>query len=80
MLGNLGAVAEVLGNSPEAIAAFEASLEVAREIGDYQGIVFALNNLGHTHELLGNYEQALVYQEEALALTQQQGDRPYALG
>ena len=75
VLGNLGAVAEALGNYPEAIAAFEDSLEVAREIGDYQGIVFALNNLGHTHELLGNYEQALVYQEEALALNRQRGDR-----
>lgn len=75
VLGNIGAVAEAVGNYPEAIAAFEDSLEVAREINDYQGIVFALNNLGHTHELLGNYEQALVYQEEALTLTQQRGDR-----
>ncbi|PSR19415.1 hypothetical protein C8255_02060 [filamentous cyanobacterium CCP3] len=46
ILNNIGSVYQLLGNFPEALAQYEASLAIKHEIGDWAGEAKTLVNLG----------------------------------
>jgi tetratricopeptide (TPR) repeat protein len=61
------------GDYVQANARFEASLAVAREVGDPGPVVLALHNLAHQAWERGQLAQALSELEEALAVARQHG-------
>jgi non-specific serine/threonine protein kinase len=63
------------GDPPAAGRHYEASLEIAREIGDGAAIASALNQLGNVAWIQGDYPMARVRHEESLQLRNEIGDR-----
>lgn len=63
------------GDPPAARRHYEASLEIAREIGDRPAIASALNQLGNVAWIQGDYPAARVRHEESLQLRKELGDR-----
>jgi DNA-binding SARP family transcriptional activator/predicted ATPase len=57
-----------------AIAAYEQSVALCRQIGDRPLLARALNRQGYTHHVVGSYPAAQALFEESLALAQAQGD------
>ncbi|MGH2465581.1 MAG: ATP-binding protein, partial [Candidatus Limnocylindrales bacterium] len=51
-----------------------ASLELHRELGDWQSVAYAANNLANTAVQLGDYAQARELYEETIDLTRGMGD------
>lgn len=62
MLNGRGNALKKLERYPEAIEAFELTLENAEKANYYGGIYTATANLGEVHMRQGNYEEALRYQ------------------
>ena len=59
----------------EALASWEAALEIYRGIGDRRGEAFSLNNLGLAYLYLGQYEVAIDFHQQSLAIQREIGDR-----
>ncbi|MCI0589665.1 MAG: CHAT domain-containing protein [Planctomycetes bacterium] len=59
----------------QARAAYEASLVLARELGDRAREAKALEKLGLVHASLGQYARAREYHERRLSLARERGDR-----
>ena len=58
-LYNLGMLRRYEGRHAEALAAFEAALPLAREVGNARQLFYVLNNLAAACRELGRLEQAL---------------------
>jgi predicted ATPase/class 3 adenylate cyclase/DNA-binding CsgD family transcriptional regulator len=71
----VGSMAWSQGNYQQAIRWHQQALALYREVGDMQGIAFALNNLGIQAQYQGDYERARAFLEESLALYREQGDQ-----
>jgi transcriptional regulator with AAA-type ATPase domain/tetratricopeptide (TPR) repeat protein len=65
---NSGVVALYGDRIPDAVAAFERSLEIKRKLGDRAGVRSCLLNLGLSLARAGQYERATATLEEAVAL------------
>jgi predicted ATPase/class 3 adenylate cyclase len=63
-----------------AIVLHGEALELYREVGDDNGVAFALLCLGAQYLEKGDYESAAPYLEEALALSRRIGDKPNTAG
>jgi predicted ATPase/class 3 adenylate cyclase/predicted negative regulator of RcsB-dependent stress response len=61
------------GNFQQGAAFYQRALSLYQEIGDREGVAFALLELGYAMELQGNYQQAQRYVEESLALRRATG-------
>jgi tetratricopeptide (TPR) repeat protein len=71
----LGNAYYLLSNYFQAIAYYEQSLNLAREIGDLSGEGSALGNLGTTYRRLGQYERAIYCHQKSLAIQREIGNR-----
>jgi tetratricopeptide (TPR) repeat protein len=69
-------LADVLSDYPRATAHYEASLAVARELGDKRGIAAALLGLAHESQRVGTFAMARPLVEESVALFRDLGDEP----
>jgi predicted ATPase len=58
-----------------AVAMFEESLALSRQLGDRHSMALALNNLGGVADLQGDFTRAAGLYEESLALRRAVGDR-----
>lgn len=67
-LNNLGIVRRLLGQFPEAITNFQASLRIKHDLGDRQGVATSLSNLAHAYQQVGKFDQAIMAADEALTL------------
>lgn len=74
-LSDLGYAHSVLGNLPEARAAYEDCLRIARDLGDPAGESSALNNLGAIAEKEHIYAEAERHYRASLAIREQLGMR-----
>jgi predicted ATPase/DNA-binding CsgD family transcriptional regulator/Tfp pilus assembly protein PilF len=70
-----GSLAWAQGNYQQAMRWHQQALALYREVGDKQGIAFALNNLGCVAQYQGDFERARVFLEESLALYRELGDQ-----
>ena len=59
----------------EALASWEQSLKLYRELGDRQGQADSLESLGFAYLILGEYQQAIHFHQQSLALKREIGDR-----
>jgi predicted ATPase/DNA-binding SARP family transcriptional activator/Tfp pilus assembly protein PilF len=71
----IGRLAQRLGEYERAVAQFEESLALFREMGNQQGIAHALSRLGSVAVHQGNYRWAAAAHEESLALKRELGDK-----
>jgi DNA-binding SARP family transcriptional activator len=71
----LGVLATTRGDVEVAAEHLEASLELARRVGDPGAAAAALNNLALAHRSSGDLERSARLTEEALTLCAAQGDR-----
>src|SRR5439155_3490764 len=71
-----GELSDVLSDFPGAIAHYEASLAVARTLGDRRGIAAALLGLAHEAQRVGTFAAARPLVEESVALLRELGDEP----
>jgi len=58
-----------------ALALFEQTLSIAREIGDQDGEAISLNNVALAYHNMGHLEQALAMYEQALPIAREVGNR-----
>jgi tetratricopeptide (TPR) repeat protein len=58
----------------EAIAVYQQSLEIAREIGDRKSEASSLGNLGFACNLLGQYQRAIDFYQQSLEIRRKTGD------
>jgi predicted ATPase/DNA-binding CsgD family transcriptional regulator len=72
----LGNTALDLSDYAAARAAYEASLEIRRSLGDDSSVADSLNNLGLVLSTQGDLSTARALHEEALALWRETGDQP----
>ncbi len=63
------------GNYAKALALYEQSLRISREIDDRAGEGAALNNIGQIYYMQANYAKALRYLEQSLAIHYMLGDK-----
>jgi predicted ATPase/DNA-binding XRE family transcriptional regulator len=72
-LNNVGYLAAMEGNLPEAAAYFEEYLSLSRELGDTRSAALALYNLGDVTCMQGDPERGKALLAEALALSRDVG-------
>lgn len=65
-LNAMGAIYEVTGNFPNAVAHYERALAIAQEIGNKEAIAAVSNNLGIVFRQLGDFQKALDSYQRAL--------------
>ncbi len=70
-----GSMAWSQGNYRQAMRWHQQALALYREVGDKQGIAFALNNLGIQAQYQGDYESARAFLQESQALYRELGDQ-----
>jgi len=71
---SLGNAYNSLGQYERAIAFFQQSLDIAKEIGDIRGESISLNNLGNAYNSLGQYERAIAFFQQSLDIKKDIGD------
>lgn len=71
-----GELSDVLSDYPRAMAHFEASLAVARKLGDRRGIAAALLGLAHEAQRVGTFAATRPLVQESVALLRELGDEP----
>ncbi|WP_286246916.1 AfsR/SARP family transcriptional regulator [Streptomyces graminofaciens] len=76
---NLGLVARLSDDLPEAARWHERSIFLFQEVGDGNGRARALSNLGLVHQRLGDHDQAIVAHQQAAETFRTLGDQ-YRLG
>ncbi len=74
-LGNLGELAQCLGQLDKARLYSEQALEIFREIGAPLQEAISLANLGSLYSAIGDFERALDYNERALTLFEGLGSK-----
>jgi tetratricopeptide (TPR) repeat protein len=65
-LTSLGNAHYSLGQYERAIAFYQQSLDIAKEIGDIRGESNSLNNLGNAYDSLGQYQRAIAFHQQSL--------------
>ena len=75
-LHNLGRMAFRRGDYTRALALFNESLPIWRELEDKQHIAMALNNLGRVASRQGDYSGARAFLVDALMIRCELGDKP----
>ena len=63
------------GRWGEALAQYEASLKIERELGDRAGEATTLNNIGNVYDAQGRWGEALAQHEASLQIVRELGDR-----
>ena len=76
LLGRLGWFADLQGDYAEAIAYQEQSLALARQTGDEDGELLALNNLALATQAHGRLSEARGLFEQSLEIARRRGDTP----
>ncbi|QEI43364.1 Response regulator aspartate phosphatase H [Dolichospermum sp. UHCC 0315A] len=71
---SLGNAYDSLGQYQRAIAFYQQSLDIAKEIGYIQGESNSLNNLGNAHYSLGQYQRAIAFHQQSLDIAKEIGD------
>jgi tetratricopeptide (TPR) repeat protein len=71
---SLGNAYYSLGQYERAIAFYQQSLDIKKEIGDIQGESISLNNLGNSYYSLGQYERAIAFYQQSLDIKKEIGD------
>jgi len=74
-LTSLGTAYYSLGRHTEAIAFYEQSLEIERDIGNRGGEAISLNNLGTAYYSLGRHTEAIAFYEQSLEIRRDIGNR-----
>nr|WP_286167491.1 tetratricopeptide repeat protein [Arthrospira platensis] len=74
-LTSLGNTYNALGRYQEAIAFYQKSLEIARDIGDRKNEAASLNNLGNAYYSLGRYPEAIAFYQQSLEIARDIGDQ-----
>ena len=64
-----------MGEYQQAIALYQQSLEIQRQIGDRGVEAASLGNLGGAYQSLGEYQQAIAFHQQLLEIKRQIGDR-----
>jgi diguanylate cyclase (GGDEF)-like protein/putative nucleotidyltransferase with HDIG domain len=77
---NLGVIASIRGDLPEALRHYDNALEHSRALGLVKEICSALNNLGVTHTQLRHWDEAERAYREALEISASTGDLPAEIG
>ncbi|MFO7030273.1 transcriptional regulator, partial [Limnospira fusiformis CCALA 023] len=67
----LGNAYNALGRYQEAIAFYQQSLEIARDIGNRQVEATSLNNLGNAYNALGRYQEGFAASQQAIEIYQE---------
>jgi tetratricopeptide (TPR) repeat protein len=73
-LTSLGNAYDSLGQYEKAIAFYQQSLDIAKEIGHIQEESNSLDNLGLAYNSLGQYERAIAFHQQSLDIFRQIGD------
>src|SRR5207248_11709733 len=76
-LGGLARVASREGDLPQALAWYEESLVIRRQLGVPVDVAQALNNVGAVAMKLGDYQRAIVCTEEATAISAESGNKEH---
>ncbi|MBD2391857.1 tetratricopeptide repeat protein [Aphanizomenon flos-aquae FACHB-1416] len=71
---SLGNAYDSLGQYERAIAFFQQSLDIFKEIGDIQGESISLIGLGNAYNSLGQYERAIAFFQQSLDIKKEIGD------
>ena len=71
---SLGNAYNSLGQYERAIAFFQQSLDIKKEIGDIQGESISLIGLGNAYNSLGQYERAIAFYQQSLDIAKEIGD------
>ncbi|MFV1885120.1 MAG: tetratricopeptide repeat protein [Balneola sp.] len=74
IFNQLGIMASVKGDSPNALQYFLRVLEVRQEIEDLSGVARIQNNLGILYKNLGDFERSLQFHSASLESKKEQGD------
>jgi tetratricopeptide (TPR) repeat protein len=74
-LTSLGNAYSSLGQSQQAIAFYQQSLEIEQAISDKKGEANSLSNLGNAYNFLGQYQQAMTFFQQSLEIQQAIGDK-----
>ncbi|HMO57649.1 MAG TPA: tetratricopeptide repeat protein [Roseiflexaceae bacterium] len=76
---NLGVPYHLLGDSPQAIAAYEHGLAIAREVGDKRQEGNLLGNLGFAFSDIGEYRKAIEYNLQRIEIARNLPERRLVL-
>ena len=71
---SLGNAYNSLGQYERAIAFFQQSLDIKKDIGDIQGESNSLIGLGNAYNSLGQYERAIAFYQQSLDIAKEIGD------
>lgn len=71
---NLGVALFNLGNFPESLNAYLASLKARNDLHDKKGTAASYNNIGILYSIMGNQQEALKNQIKSLQLKRETGD------
>ncbi|MFN6366056.1 MAG: tetratricopeptide repeat protein [Aphanizomenon sp.] len=71
---SLGNAYNSLGQYERAIAFFQQSLDIKKDIGDIRGESISLNNLGNAYNSLGQYQRAIAFYQQSLDIFKDIGD------
>ena len=75
LLNEAGMMHDDSGNLEDALALYQQSLDISREIGDQSGEGATLNNISQIYHERGDYDTALKYLEQSLDINQELNDR-----
>ncbi|MDP8225585.1 MAG: tetratricopeptide repeat protein [Candidatus Lernaella stagnicola] len=75
LLNNVAGVFWARGDMTKALALFEESLQIDRELGDRAGEGASLSNIAGVHQARGDLKKALELYEESLRIDRELGDR-----
>ena len=71
---SLGNAYYSLGQYERAIAFYQQSLDIKKEIGDIRGESSSLGNLGNAYYFLGQYQRAIAFYQQSLDIKKEIGD------
>jgi len=75
VLNNIGYIHDDKGNIPLALAYYQKSLKIKKEIGDKKGMAYSYNNIGAIHRDQGNIPLALAYYQKSLKIKKEVEDK-----
>ncbi len=69
-----GVLADIHGNSEEAVGFFQNALNIRNQLGDRKGVASLFNNIGNVKSNLGDYFGALVNYQNSLRIREEMAD------